>query len=78
LTVGPCEGGHVHLRIDGRETVSRVGIWQGKALVSSAKSVLFAWRWPTTGRHRIDFEPAPYNAKQGGTAVDVREILVLP
>jgi hypothetical protein len=78
LTVGPCEGGHVHLRIDGREMADEIGIWQGKALVASSKTVLFAWRWPASGRHRIDFDRASSNAKQGETAIDVSEALILP
>jgi hypothetical protein len=78
LTVGRCEGGHAGVRIDGRAMVSRIGIWQGKALVGSPATVLFAWRWPRTGRHELAFDPVPYNAKQGGTAIRVTRALVLP
>lgn len=78
LTVGPCEGGHVGVRIDGRAPVSRIGIWQGKALVSSPATVLFAWRWPKPGPHEIDLDPVRFNSKQGGTAVRVTRVLVLP
>jgi hypothetical protein len=28
---------------------------------------LFAWRWPTSGKHPIVVGPAPYNPKEGGT-----------
>jgi hypothetical protein len=78
LTVGRCEGGHVGLRIDGRVMVNRIGIWQGKALVSSPATVLFAWRWPASGPHEIAFDPVPFNAKQGGTALHLTRALVLP
>jgi hypothetical protein len=78
LTIAPCEGGHVWVRIDGRTMTNQLGIWQGKALVSSAASVLFAWRWPTSGPHRLDFIVPPYNPKQGDTLIDVTEVIVLP
>jgi hypothetical protein len=78
LTVGRCEGGHVGLRIDGRAMVNRIGIWQGKALVSSPATVLFAWRWPASGPHEIAFDPVPFNAKQGGTEIHLTRALVLP
>ncbi len=78
LTVGPCEGGHVRLRIDRHEMVDRIGIWQGKALVDSPATVLFAWRWPAAGPHELELDPAAYNPKQGGTEIDVTQVLVLP
>lgn len=78
LTVGRCEGGHVGLRLDGRALVSRIGIWQGKALVGSPATVLFAWRWPASGPHEIEFDPVRFNAKQGGTAIHLTRALVLP
>jgi len=78
LTVGDCEGGRVGLRIDRRRPVDEIGIWQGKALVGSKATVLFAWRWPHAARHRIDFDPVRFNAKQGGTGMAVGEVVLLP
>ncbi|HEY4439604.1 MAG TPA: hypothetical protein VGN14_04070 [Candidatus Elarobacter sp.] len=78
LTVGNCEGGRVAIRVDGRLPASEVGIWQGKSLVPSAATVLFAWRWATSGDHVIDFDPVTPNPKQGDTALDLREAVVLP
>jgi len=78
LTVGNCEGGHVHLRIDGHEMTDEIGIWQGKALVSSAATILFAWRWPASGPHELEFDPVVFNAKQGGTLIHVTRVLILP
>jgi len=77
LTVGDCEGGHVHLRIDGHAMIDEIGIWQGKALVASPATVLFAWRWPVSGPHELAFDPVPVNAKQGGTEIAVAWALVL-
>ncbi len=42
-----------------------------------ADSVLFAWRWPASGRHRIEIKPAA-ERKEGGTFVHVRSELILP
>lgn len=78
MTVGDCEGGRVGVRLDGRHIVDRVGIWQGKAQVGSAATVLFAWRWPRRASHVIDFDPVRFNAKQGGTGMAIRRIQTLP
>ena len=52
-----CEPGHARVFVDGRETFDQIGIWQNKS--SSGRripgSILFAWRWPTPGRHTIQF-----------------------
>jgi hypothetical protein len=63
-----CESGHARVFIDGVETADRTGIWQNKS--SSGRglpgSVLFAWRWPTSGAHTIRIEPGEVNGKEGG------------
>jgi hypothetical protein len=84
--VGPCESGHVHVLIDGKPMLDETGIWQGKAFVypGGAHTVLFAWRWPATGRHTVSFapttpdDPNPENGKEGAVALDVESELVLP
>jgi hypothetical protein len=68
----------VHLRIDGHEMVDEIGIWQGKALISSTATVLFAWRWPASGPHELEFDVPVSNAKQGGTEIDVTRALIIP
>lgn len=64
-----CESGHARVLVDGRETVDQTGIWQNKS--SSGRSipdtVLFAWRWPTPGRHTLTIEPGIDNPKEGGS-----------
>jgi hypothetical protein len=78
LTVGNCEGGRVGVRVDGRRPADEIGIWQGKALVASDATVLFAWRWPRSGHHVVDLDPVAFNPKQGGTAVAIRQAVILP
>ncbi len=73
-----CQPGHARVFVDGEETVSRVGVWQNKS--SSGRrfpgSVLFAWRWPSAGRHEITLEPGRYDAKEGGPFLHLRGYLV--
>src|SRR5205085_1088892 len=59
-----CEPGHARLFIDGKEVVDKTGIWQGKSSsgISIPNTVLFAWRWPSAGRHTIQIQPGVYNA----------------
>jgi len=78
LTVGDCEGGRVGIRIDGHHPLEQVGIWQGKALVGSDATVLFAWRWPRRASHQLDFDPVRFNAKQGGTGMAIWQVVLLP
>jgi hypothetical protein len=63
-----CEPGHARVLVDGRETFDRTGIWQNKS--SSGRSIdhtiLFAWRWRTSGTHTLTFEPGSENGKEGG------------
>jgi hypothetical protein len=66
-----CEAGHVRVFIDGRETVDGTGIWQDKSPAGQPipRSILFSWRWPTSGDHTIAFEPGIPNPKEGGSAI---------
>ena len=75
-----CEAGHARVFIDGKETVDKTGIWQNKSSsgISIANTVLFAWRWPTAGRHTIQIQPGIYNAKEGGSFIDITSSLVIP
>jgi hypothetical protein len=73
-----CEAGHAAVFIDGRETVDHTGIWQNKS--SSGRPlpdvVLFAWQWPTSGRHVLRIVPGAANAKEGGAFLHVRGYVV--
>jgi hypothetical protein len=75
-----CEAGHASVSIDGQETLDRTGIWQNKSSAgqSFADAVLFAWRFPTSGPHTLDFGPSATNVKEGGPFLHVRAYLVLP
>jgi hypothetical protein len=77
-----CEAGHARVLIDGRETLDETGIWQDKSSSGRAipGTVLFAWRWRSTGRHTLAFEPGVPNAKEGGPFLHLTgyELLLRP
>ena len=75
-----CEPGHARVLIDGHETFDQTGIWQNKSSsgMSIPDTVLFAWRWPTTGTHKLTFEPGVQNGKEGGTFLHVTHYEVIP
>jgi hypothetical protein len=75
-----CESGHASVGIDGQETVDRTGIWQNKSASSRAypDTILFAWRWPTSGTHTLDLGPSITNVKEGGPFLHVRRYVILP
>ena len=75
-----CELGRARVFLDGRETFDRTGIWQNKSSSGRAlpDSVLFAWRWPTSGRHVIRLDSDAPNAKEGGPFIDVRGMTTIP
>jgi len=73
-----CEAGHARVFVDGHETLDHTGIWQNKSSAGERLpgTVLFAWRWPTSGRHTIRFEPGVPNPKEGGSFLHIRAYLV--
>ena len=73
-----CQPGHARILIDGVETVNRVGTWQNKSSAghSFPDSVLFAWRWPTSGSHVVTLLPGVYNDKEGGPFLHLSGYLV--
>jgi len=75
-----CEPGHASVAIDGVETVDQTGIWQNKSSASHAfpDVVLFAWRWPSTGPHTLQFGPSTTNPKEGGPFLHIQRYVVLP
>jgi len=81
-----AEPGHAHVLIDGQQMTDLTGIWQDKdvALTPSGQqpqlpnSVLFAWRWPSSGPHTITLAPGETNAKEGPSFVHVQRELVIP
>jgi hypothetical protein len=75
-----CELGRARLLIDGREPVDRIGVWQNKSSAGRPLpgTVLFAWRWRTSGPHEIRLEPDAANAKEGGPFVHVSASTIVP
>jgi hypothetical protein len=75
-----CELGRARLLIDGAEPVDRTGIWQNKSSAGKPlpDTVLFAWRWRTSGPHELRFEPDTPNAKEGGPFIDLRSATIAP
>jgi hypothetical protein len=74
-----CEAGHARVVVDGRETVDGSGIWQDKSSLgrSVPGTLLFAWRWRTTGYHTLIFQPGVDNPKEGGSFLHVTAYAVL-
>jgi hypothetical protein len=75
-----CEPGHASVAIDGVDMVDQTGIWQNKSSASRAfpDVVLFAWRWPNSGPHTLQFGPSTTNPKEGGPFLHIQRYLVLP
>jgi hypothetical protein len=75
-----CEPGHARVILDGQETVDRTGIWQNKSSAGQSfdDAVLFAWRWPGAGPHRIAVEGGIPNAKEGGPFFHLRRYAIVP
>ena len=77
-TLGQARG-HAHVAIDGVTMADQTGIWQGLSFAGPiANSVLFAWRWPSSGAHVLTFTPGEYDINEGGSFLDVVGALVTP
>ncbi len=81
-TVGEncCQLGQARVIIDGVETFNQVGIHQNESndFQAMPDSVLFAWRWPTSGPHTLDFESPTPDAKEGGPFLHIQRYSYLP
>lgn len=75
-----CHFGQARVVVDGTETFDQTGIHQNEsdALGPVPDSILFAWRWPTSGRHTLQFEAGPSDPKDGGPFLHVRHYAYLP
>jgi hypothetical protein len=75
-----CENGHARVFVDDIETFDGTGIWQNKS--SSGRtlpgSVLFAWRWPSSGHHTLRLEPGVENPKEGAPFLHVEGYELAP
>ncbi len=76
---GCCSAGHARVFVDGTQTFNRTGIWQNMTAPSVAQpnQVLFAWRWPSAGRHVITIRPGVYDREEGGSFFSMAGYLVV-
>lgn len=73
-----CQFGHARVFVDGVETTNHIGIWQNKSSSGQSfpGSVLFAWRWRTSGAHVVTFLAGRTDAKEGGAFFHARGYIV--
>ena len=72
-----CEAGHARVFVDGQQTFDQTGIWQDKSSLgrSVPGTVLFAWRWPSSGMHTLSFAPGARTARRA-PFLHLRKVLV--
>ena len=59
-----CQRHHVRVILDGTETFDRTGLWKNGSMPGAEHpSVLFAWRWRTSGAHTLTLVPQSDDAK---------------
>jgi hypothetical protein len=75
-----CVAGHARVLVDGVQTFDRTGIWQNETSPSIRLpgQILFAWRWPTAGRHTITILPGFPNPREGGSYFRMTGYLIVP
>jgi len=75
-----CQLGEARVFVDGVETFDQTGIHQNQsnAFGPAPDSILFAWRWPTSGTHTLRFEAGPPDAKDGGPFLHVQGYSYVP
>jgi len=75
-----CQLGQAAVFVDGVQTFDQTGIHQNEsnAFGPVPDSILFAWRWPTSGPHTLRFEAGPTDPKDGGPFLHVRSYAYVP
>jgi Glycosyl hydrolase family 76 len=75
-----CVRGHAEVLVDGQQTLDWSGIWQNKssANMTIPETIMFSWRWPSAGHHRVSFLPGIYNPKEGGSFLHLDTYEVIP
>jgi hypothetical protein len=59
-----CERHHVRVILDGTETFDRSGLWKNGSMPGADHpSVVFAWRWRTSGPHTLALVPQSDDAR---------------
>ncbi|MGH7284911.1 MAG: hypothetical protein ACRELY_25575 [Polyangiaceae bacterium] len=77
---GSYQLGQASVLVDGTETFDQTGIHQNEsnALGRIDNAILFAWRWPTSGRHTLTFQAGPSDPKNGGPFLHVQGYSYVP
>ena len=77
---GDYQLGQASVLIDGVETFDQTGIHQNQTNAFGAvpDSVLFAWRWPSSGQHTLTFQAGPTDPKNGGPFIHVQGYSYVP
>jgi hypothetical protein len=72
--------GQASVFIDGVQTFDQTGIHQNEsnAFGPAPNSILFAWRWPTSGPHTLSFQAGPSDPKDGGPFLHVQGYSYVP
>jgi hypothetical protein len=75
-----CHLGQASVLVDGTPTFDQTGIHQNEdeALAAVPDTILFAWRWPTSGPHTISFQAGETDAKNGGPFLHVQGYSYVP
>lgn len=75
-----CGQGEASVLVDGVETFDQTGIHQNQSntLGKVPDSILFAWRWPSSGPHTLRFEAGPSDPKDGGPFLHVQSYSYVP
>jgi hypothetical protein len=72
--------GEATVLVDGVQTFDQTGIHQNQsnAFGPVANAVLFAWRWPSSGPHTLEFQAGPSDPKDGGPFLHVQGYSYVP
>jgi hypothetical protein len=72
--------GQASVFVDGVETFDQTGIHQNQtnAFAAVPDSILFSWRWPTSGPHTLSFKAGPSDPKNGGPFLHVQSYSYVP
>jgi hypothetical protein len=75
-----CQLGQASVFIDGVQTFDQTGIHQNQSNAFGAvpDSILFAWRWPTSGPHTLRLAAAATDPKDGGPFLHIRSYSYVP
>ncbi len=77
---GSNQLGQASVFIDGTQTFDQTGIHQNESneIGQIQNTILFAWRWPTSGPHTLSFQAGPSDPKNGGPFLHVQGYSYVP